>query len=68
MRCIHRVYTALAFSVEERLLSIRNVYVFNQSRRVVFPKIPAFGYWEAWMCVSEGISGYMSKIYSNTNL
>lgn len=54
--------------MEERLLSIGNVYVFNQSRRVVFPKIPAFGYWEAWMCVSEGISGYMSKIYSNTDL
>jgi hypothetical protein len=44
---MHRVYTVFAFSVEVRLLSIGKVYVFNQSRRVVLPKMPAFGYWEA---------------------
>ena len=28
------------------------VYVFSQVRRVVRPKMPALGCWEAWMCVS----------------
>lgn len=54
VRWIHRVYTVLAFSMEARLLSMGKVYVFNQSRRVVFPNIPAFGYWDAWICVSMG--------------
>ncbi len=26
--------------------------MFSQSMRVVLPKMPALGYWEAWMCVS----------------
>lgn len=30
------------------------VYVLSQSRRVDLPKMPALGYWEAWMWVSGG--------------
>jgi hypothetical protein len=41
--------------MEEKEDSRGKVYLFSQSRRVDFPKMPALGYWEAWMCVSGGL-------------
>ena len=37
---------------EDRDDSSGKVYVFSQSRRVVLPKMPTLGYWEAWIWVS----------------
>lgn len=38
---------------EDREASVGKVYFSSQDIRVVLPKMPALGYWEAWMCVSN---------------
>lgn len=43
---------AAAFSTLPNDFSIGKVYFFSQSSSVEEPKMPAFGYCEAWICVS----------------
>lgn len=47
--------TRLAIGREAREASVGKVYFSSQDMRVVLPKMPALGYWEAWMCVSSAV-------------
>lgn len=65
-----RLYTVCAFGGAEsdggsvpKDLSIGNVYFCSQSRRVEDPKIPALGYWEACICVSNTCDKHVAYKY-----